>query len=260
MNLNHYVKLVLFYSCFHGVNAFRAIADIRTCIIIINRVIENRNQKFDVVIPQLQGITADDNRSCNKKIEGNLGAIFANAIQMMDTKRDKDILKRIFSHATSVKFVSNLQQVQNKTTTMNCCDELKANIATFQEIKKTSQVVRNDMTNSQQSRLQKRIVQRIKDNRMKSRVEQRGRMMKCEGWPELAHTLEYIFGEFDQKEKSGGGLEVHARLKNNNRYRCKDNNTFERQALEIVNSVSPPSFHISLKYCKCKASSPWQRG
>ena len=76
-----------------------------------------------------------------KKIEGNLGAIFANAIQMMDTKRDKDILKRIFSHATSIKFVSNLQQVQNKTTTMNCCDELKANIATFQEIEKTSQVV-----------------------------------------------------------------------------------------------------------------------
>ena len=161
--------------------------------------IENRNQKFDVGIRQLQSLTANDDRSSNKKIEGKIGAIFANAIQMMDTKQDKDILKGIISHATSVKFVSKLQQVQNKTAIMNCRDELKANITTFQEIKKTSQVVRNDMTNSQQSRLQKRIVQRIKDNKMKSRVEQRGRMMKCEEWPELAQTLEYIFGEFDQR-------------------------------------------------------------
>ena len=212
-------------------------------------IIENRDQKFDVVIRQLQNITADLDTSCNKKIEGKVGAIFASAIQMMDTKRDKDILKGIFSHATSVKFVSKMQQVQNKTAIMNCRDELKANITTFQEIQKTSQVVRNDMRNSQQSRLQKRIVQRRKDNEMKSRFERRGRMLKCEEWPELAQTLEYIFSEFDQKEKSGGGLEAHARLKNNNMYRCKDNNTFMRQALEIVNSISPPSFNISLSSC-----------
>ena len=212
-------------------------------------IIENRNQKFDVVIGQLQNITANHEAFCNKTIEGKIGTIFANAIHMMDTKRDKDILKGIFSHATSVKFVSKLQQVQNKTAIMNCRDELEANITTFQEIQKTSRVVRNDMTNSQQSRLQKRIIQRRKDNEMKSRVEQRGRMMKCEEWPELAQTLEYIFGEFDQKDKSGGGLEAHARLKNNNMYRCKDNNTFMRQALDIVNSVSPPSFNISLSSC-----------
>ncbi|CAB3988424.1 Hypothetical predicted protein [Paramuricea clavata] len=176
-------------------------------------IIENRNQKFDAVIRQLQNITADLDTSCNKKIEGKVGPIFASAIQMMDTKWDKDLLKEL------------------------------------QKLQKTSQVVRNDMTNSQQSRLQKRIVQRRKDNEMKSRFKRRGRMMKCEEWPQLAQTLEYIFGEFDQKEKSGGGLEAHARLTNNNMYRCKDNNTFMRQALETVNSISPPSFNTSLSSC-----------
>ena len=38
INLNHYVKLMLFYSYFYGVNAIGDIANVLTCIIIINRV------------------------------------------------------------------------------------------------------------------------------------------------------------------------------------------------------------------------------
>ena len=38
INLNHYVKLMLFYSYFYGVNAIGDIDNFFICIIIINRV------------------------------------------------------------------------------------------------------------------------------------------------------------------------------------------------------------------------------
>ncbi len=74
-------------------------------------------------------------------------------------------------------------------------------------------------------------------------------MLKCEQWPHLAQTLEYIFGLQDLTERAGCGLEAHPRLKEDILYRSKDNNTFMRQAHEIISTISPPSFNISLSSC-----------
>ena len=70
-------------------------------------------------------------------------------------------------------------------------------------------------------------------------------MLKCEQWADLAQTLEYIFNHQDVTQRAGGGLEAHPRLKEDILYRSKDNNTFTRQAHEIINTIS----NISLSSC-----------
>ena len=211
-------------------------------------IMENREQNFHAIVQQLQNIT-ELNQYSNRQIENRIGNLFKSSLELMDTKRDKDILKGLFAYATSVKFVSKIQKVQNKSAIMSCRDELKGNIEIFKSIKETSQVVRNDMTVIQQYHLQKRIMQARKDNEMKLKFESRGRMMKAEEWPQLCKVMEYIFGEYDQKENSGGGLEAHPRLKNEVMFRSVHNNMFMTQALKIINSVSPRSFNISLSSC-----------
>ena len=74
-------------------------------------------------------------------------------------------------------------------------------------------------------------------------------MLKYEQWPDLSKCLEYIFDNQDVTERAGEGLESHRRLKNEIRFRSKDNNTFMRQACEIIDNISPPSFSISLSSC-----------
>ncbi|CAB3983432.1 zinc finger MYM-type 1-like [Paramuricea clavata] len=103
-------------------------------------IMENRNQYFDAIVQQLQNIV-ESNQYCNNQIERQIGDVFKSALQLMDTKRDKDIVKGLFAHATSVKFVSKIQKVQNKSAIMNCRDELKGNIEIFKNIQETSQVV-----------------------------------------------------------------------------------------------------------------------
>ncbi len=105
------------------------------------------------------------------------------------------------------------------------------------------------MTNEQQCLATKRIIDKRKEKEMKLKIDSRGCMMKCEQWPELAKTLEYIFNRQDVNERAGGGLEAHPRLKNDILFRSKDNNMFMWQAHNIINMISPPSFDISLSSC-----------
>jgi hypothetical protein len=51
------------------------------------------------------------------------------------------------------------------------------------DIKFTSQCMRNDMTNIQQSRLQKRIMKARKDKEMKLKIDSRGRTMRYRTTP-----------------------------------------------------------------------------
>jgi hypothetical protein len=133
---------------------------------------ENRDQDFDAIVQHLQKII-QSNQCPTSQIEKKIGDLFKSSLQLMDTKRDRDVVKGLFAHATSVKFVSKIQKVQNKSAIMNCRDELKGNIQTFKDIQEISQVVRNDMTVSQQSRLWKRIVQARKND------ESRGMATTC---------------------------------------------------------------------------------
>ena len=42
--------------------------------------------------------------------------------------------------------------------------------------------------------------------------EGRGRILKCEEFPDLSAIREYAFGESDRIDRGGGGLESHPRL------------------------------------------------
>ena len=79
-------------------------------------------------------------------------------------------------------------------------------------------------------------------------IEGRGRKLKSTEFPELATVLSYAFGEHDIKE-GGGGLEAHPRLTIGTLYRSSDSATTMRKAREILLSLSPQSFQISLSSC-----------
>ena len=185
----------------------------------------------------------------NKHLHERLEDIFQDSLRLLDTKRDRDILKGIFATSTSVKFTAKLQRVKNRTAIANCRDELGENIEKFRNIEQTSLMVSNNMTNEQQRQLTRRVIQKRKVKELNCKYDSRGRMLKYEQWPDLSKCLEYIFDNQDVTERAGEGLESHPRLKNEIRFRSKDNNTFMRQACEIINNISPPSFNISLSSC-----------
>ena len=66
-------------------------------------------------------------------------------------------------------------------------------------LKKTSQIVRNDLTTLQQYNLTQRVIGSRKLKEICTVAEGRGRKLKSEEYPELNLALEYAFGELDTK-------------------------------------------------------------
>jgi hypothetical protein len=213
-------------------------------------IIENRNQKVNELIERLSNLTNSE-KIVNDKIAAAIGDIFQDSLAYVDTKKARDVLKALFAQATSTKFVTKLQGITNKTSTMNARDELRTKINQFQDIQKTSGVVRNDMTNEQQRRLTKRIVENRKKNeaKLQQKFDQRGRKLKVEEFPEMSKIIENVFETGSTDDKRGGGLESHPRLITTTRYRTPDNVTFMRQAREIVLACAPSNFTVSLSSC-----------
>ena len=120
----------------------------------------------------------------------------------------------------------------------------EGNLTKFDELRKTSQIVRNDMTCEQQRRLTVRIINKRKQNMFRLSYENRGRKLKSDVFPQLGIVLENIFQAGD-----AGGVECHPRLTTDVQYRSKYNNFFMRQAREILLSVAPPKFSIALSTC-----------
>ena len=183
----------------------------------------------------------------NECIENVIGDLFSHALKFADTKKDRDLIKGLFATATSTNFVAKLSNVKNKTAIAASKHELEGNLFEYEDIERTSRTVRNDMTNEQQRRLHKRIVVSRKNKEFRKKFDARGRLLKAEMFPELAHTLESIFVSGDKD--IGGGLESHSRLTTDILYRSNDNNLFMRQAREIILQVAPPNFSISLSSC-----------
>ena len=63
----------------------------------------------------------------------------------MDTHTDRQIVKAIFAELTSVNFATKLQGVKSRQGTTK---SIPYQLQRYEEIKTTSQVVRNDMTPS----------------------------------------------------------------------------------------------------------------
>lgn len=107
--------------------------------------------------------------------------------------------------------------------------------------------VRNDMTNQQQEKFHRLLLRRLKTKQLKSRIgEGRGRKLKCEEFPELPALLEFAFGDGDRLQRSGGGLESHPKLYNKMMYKASNNVTVMKEALDLVRSLAPERFKISL--------------
>lgn len=72
--------------------------------------------------------------------------------------------------------------------------------------------------------------------------------MKSTEFPDLATVLSYAFSGHDIKE-GGGGLESRPRLTTATLYRSSDSATTMKKAREILLSLSPQAFQISLSSC-----------
>lgn len=118
------------------------------------------------------------------------------AIAFSDTKKDRDIIKGLFTKATSVRFLADLTEVKNKSAIMSCRDEFEENLTKFGELCKTSRIVRNDMTCEQQRRLTKRVINKRKQNLIRLPFDNRGRQLKADIFiPSIRNcSREHIYG------------------------------------------------------------------
>ena len=96
--------------------------------------------------------------------------------------------------------------------------------------------------------LTERVISGHKFKEIKTIGEGRSRKLKSDQFPELPTILLYAFGDYNIKE-DGGGVEAHPRLTTGTLYRAADNVTNMKAAREILLSLAPSSFKISLSSC-----------
>ena len=177
-----------------------------------------------------------------------LSDIFRPALQYMDTPRDKQVLKGLISEMTNIDFTTRLRGIQNRRSTRRAKCKLPILLGQYKDICKTSQIVRNDLTVLQQHQLTQRVISQRKLKEIRIIAQGRGRKLKCSEFPELATVLSYAFGEYDMQQ-GGGGLEAHPRLTNGTLYQTTESVTTMKRAREILFSMAPKGFTISLSTC-----------
>lgn len=186
--------------------------------------------------------TIDKDKVVKEVVMHRLHDLIKPCLQYMDSHRDRQVVKALLAELTSTKFAAKLQGLYSRQGTATAKRSLKTNLDNFSLIQLTSQIVRNDMTNSRP--LTQRILSRRKLNEVRTIAKGRGRKLKADEYPEIAIALEYAFGEIDFQQ--GGGLEAHPRLISGTLYRGADNATTMKQAREILLSMAPKGFNISL--------------
>ena len=201
------------------------------------------------LLDTLRSLHLPDDVVINNRAKERLKDTYATALEYMDTHRDRQVLKAVMASITSTKFAATLEGVSSRQGTSNARRNVATALGRYNEIKETSQIVRTDLTNEQQYQLTRRIVSARKMKEIKSIAEGRGRKLKIEHFPQLSIALEYAFGELDMSEGGGGGLESHPRLTTGTLYRSVDNVTTMKRAREILLSLSPQGFTISLSSC-----------
>ena len=185
-------------------------------------ILENKYPNIQKLVKSLNDNVELNKKKCvNDQVRSSIGHLFSNALAFTDTKKDRDIIKALFTKATTVRFVADLMNRKNKSSIMACRDELEENLNNLDKLWKTSKIVRNDMTCEQQHRLTARIINKRKQNMLRLAYEPRGRKLKSDIFPQLGIVLENIF---QGGEVGDGGLECHPRLTTNVQYRSKDRN------------------------------------
>ena len=169
------------------------------------------------------------------------------AVRFADTKKDRVLIKGLFTRTTSVKHTAKMLNVKNLSSIRGAEHQLNYKLHKFECLERTSQTVRNDLTNEQQRRLTKWVIASKKQKLFKLHSETCGRALIADLFPELKVVLEEIFHY--GTEEMMGGLESHPRLTIDIMYRSCDNNLFMGQAREILLKVCPPGLGISLSSC-----------
>lgn len=189
-------------------------------------------------------------KQMNDSIQDLIGDCFNEALAYMDSKRDQDTVIAFMERITSVNFVAKkLQNVKNKKAVQGCRDAFRERLRKFRDVKHTSQVVRNDMTNEKQRRLSLRITNKRKIEEILYASKGRGQRLKCEENPLLVPLLEYAFIEAGIRKLGGGGVQSHLRLLDETLYRTPQSNMDMKRARELVVAMSNRDFEISLSFC-----------
>ncbi len=79
---------------------------------------------------------------------------------------------------TSVAFTAEIQGVTSREGTTSASKAFRSNLEIYSDIRKSSQIVRNDLTNLQQHRLTQRIISARKLKEIRIIAEGRGRKLK----------------------------------------------------------------------------------
>jgi len=192
-------------------------------------LIENTGSQIPSLLDTISSMI-DEESIINKHTEERLQEIFSDALQFLDTARDRQVLKGILAHLTSINATTKLQGLKSKKGTRNAVRVLNSNVNKFRNIKMTSQIVRSDLTPKQTLQVQRRIISKRKAKEMRTIAVGRGRRLKIEQFPQLSKALEHAFGEGDVRDAGGGGLESHPRLTNGILYKSVDNVTTMKKA------------------------------
>ena len=94
----------------------------------------------------------------NLRVQERLKATYGKALEYMGTHRDRQVLKVVMATLTSIQFTAKLQGISSQAGTANAKRSVEAALPIFDQINRTSQIVRNDLTREQQHQLYKRIV------------------------------------------------------------------------------------------------------
>ena len=187
--------------------------------------------------------TIDVEHIVKEKVQDHLNDVFPTALKYLDSHRDRQVLKALFAELTNISFAARLQGIKSRKGTRNAIKSVKAHLLHYTYLRSTSQIVRNDMTTMQQHQLTQRIVSARKLKEIRTIGHGRGGKLKSSEFPELATVLTYAFGELE------GGLEGHPRLTTGTVYRASDNAMTMKTAREVLLSLAPEGFKISLSSC-----------
>ena len=153
-------------------------------------------------------------------------------------------MEAVIAQITSVKNIVSIKGKKFKGSVSRHHATLDSDLKRFKDISQSCQIVRSDLTVSQQHRKIQKDKERTKKEKLKVIASGRGRRLKCEEFPELAQYREFAFREGDRVLRGGGGLQADPRLLDTTLFKAANNATVMRHAQEMLTKTKP-DFNIS---------------
>ena len=109
----------------------------------------------------------------------------------LDSHRDRQVVKALVAELTNTSFAARLQGLKSRKGTSRAREAVTSHLQQYEQIR-SSQVVRNNMTNSQRFKLTEWIISTRKLREIKTIGQERGRKLKCQEFPELVTVPSYM--------------------------------------------------------------------